>query len=217
MSYTYKISVITPTIRPEGLKIIQRCLREQTFQDFEWLVDIGYTGKHDLNASYNRLIKRASGELIVSIQDYIKIQPNALQNIWDAFMIEPAFMTFPVGKVDNQEYVGVPKWDWRHNPNAKMDWRMWEIDFGACPKEALYKIGGFDEELDGHWSMDNVNVGCRADLAGYKFKFFPDIEGIAWNHDDFTPHPFRKDYEPIYCNMRMDEFRMGLKIDYLTG
>ena len=70
-SQTPKISVITPTIRPAGLAILRKCLLEQTFTSFEWLVDINYTGKHDLNASYNRLIKRAKGELIVSLQDYI--------------------------------------------------------------------------------------------------------------------------------------------------
>ena len=66
-----KISVITPSIRPEGLKIVRECLLNQTFKDFEWLVDINWTGKHDLNASFNRLIRRASGELIVFYQDYI--------------------------------------------------------------------------------------------------------------------------------------------------
>ena len=34
-----KISVITPSIRPEGLKILQECLAQQTFKDFEWLVN----------------------------------------------------------------------------------------------------------------------------------------------------------------------------------
>lgn len=210
-----KISVLTPTLRPNGLKIIQESLKAQTFQDFEWIVDINYTGKHDLNASYNRLIKRASGKLIVSLQDYIKIEPDALQKLWDAYQKDKdVFFTCPVGKVDNENYEGTPKWDWRVN-NDTMEWNAWEIDFGACPKEALYKIGGFDEELDSYWSMDNVNVGLRASLAGYKFKCLPKIRGVAFDHDSFIEHPFRKNYEPIHCNMRMDEFRMGLKIDYL--
>jgi hypothetical protein len=212
-----KISILTTSIRPKGLEIVRESLLKQGFRDFEWLVELNWTGKHDLNQSYNRLIKRASGELIVSLQDYIKIEPDALQKLWEAHQSHPdTFFTCPVGKVDNEAYEGTPKWDWRVNKDAIMDWRMWEIDFGACPKEALYKIGGFDEEIDTHWSMDNVNVGCRAELAGYKFKCLPDIRGIAFDHDAFIKHPFRKDYEPIWCNMRMDDFRMGTKIDYLS-
>lgn len=209
-----KISVITPTIRPEGLSVVRNSLINQTLKDFEWLVDINCTGKHDLNASYNRLIKRAKGDIIVSLQDYIKIQPDALENILDLHKNNlNTFITYPVGKVKDWE--SEPKWDWRIHKQAQMDWRMWEIDFGSCQKDNLYTIGGFDEELDGHWSMDNVNVGLRAELAGFKFLHEPNIRGIAYDHDAFIEHPFRKDYEPIYCNERMDDFRMGLKINYL--
>jgi GT2 family glycosyltransferase len=211
-----KISVLTPTIRPKGLETTRKCLMEQTFRDFEWLVDINCTGEHDLNASYNRLIKRAKGELIVSLQDYITIEPDALQKLWEVYQSEPdTFFTCPVGKIDPSCDDCSYQWDWRNSPQAQMDWRMWEIDFGACPKDALYKIGGFDEEIDGHWSMDNVNVGCRANLAGYKFKCLRDIKGVAFDHDKAEKHPFRDNYEPIYCNMRMQDFEMGLKINYL--
>lgn len=33
-----KISVITPTVRPEGLSLVEKALREQTFRDFEWII-----------------------------------------------------------------------------------------------------------------------------------------------------------------------------------
>jgi len=33
-----KISVITPTIREEGLPIVDKALNRQSFEDFEWLV-----------------------------------------------------------------------------------------------------------------------------------------------------------------------------------
>lgn len=212
-----KISVITTSIRPKGLEIVRQSLLSQTFRDFEWLVDINWTGEQDLNKAYNRLLKRAKGELIVSLQDYIKIEPDALQRLWGAYQENPdTFITCPVGKVDNEDYSGEPKWDWRVSPHAQMDWRMWEIDFGACPKEAIFKIGGFDEELDNFWSCDNLNVGCRAKLAGYKFKCV-DIRGIAYDHDAHIEHPFRQNYKPIFNNMRMEEFQNGLKIDFLNS
>jgi hypothetical protein len=212
-----KITVMTCSIRPKGLEIVRESLLAQTFRDFEWVVELNWTGKHDLNEADNRCIKRAKGELLVSIQDYTKIEPDALQRLWEAYQEDKqAFFTCPVGKVDNLEFTGEPKWDWRVNPNAEVDWRMWEMDFGACPTKAMFEIGGFDEEIDGTWAGCNVNVGCRADLAGYKFICLPDIRGIAYDHDAFMPHPFRKDFKPLINNMRMDEFRNGLKINYLT-
>lgn len=33
-----KISVITPSVRPEMLEILFKCLRRQTFKDFEWVI-----------------------------------------------------------------------------------------------------------------------------------------------------------------------------------
>lgn len=210
-----KITVITPSIRPKGLEITRKSLLEQTFRDFEWLIDVNCTGEHDLNRSFNALLKRSKGELIVILQDYIKIAPDALQRLWDSYSESPnTFFTCPVGKVKDLAYEDTPKWDWRHF-KEECHWQGWEIDFGACPRAAIFAIGGFDEELDKFWSCDNVNVGCRADLAGYKFKCLKDIEALAWDHDAFVEHPFRDRYNPTLNNKRMDEFRRGLTLDYL--
>lgn len=35
-----KISVITPSVRPELIKIVRKCLSRQTFKDFEWIIVI---------------------------------------------------------------------------------------------------------------------------------------------------------------------------------
>lgn len=213
-----KISVITTSIRPKGLEIVRESLISQTFRDFEWLTEINWTGKHDLNTSYNRLIKRAQGELIVSLQDYIKIEPDALQKLWEAYQKDgDTFFTCPVGKVSNEDYSGEPKWDWRVFENAQMDWRMWEIDFGACPKYALYDVGGFDEELDGLWSMDNVSVGMRAEMRGYKFKCLRDIKAIAYDHDAHIGHPFRGQYKPALSNAIMDMYKDSPKLPFLNS
>lgn len=211
------ISVLTPTIRPEGLNIVKKGLSEQTFTDFEWLVEIGLPNKgHDLNAAYNRMLKRAKGELIVSLQDYIKIDTDYLEKFWVAYCNDKRmFLTAPVGKVDSLDFTGNVKWDWRyHTPNTR--WDKWEIDSAAAPLSALKEIGGFDESLDGHWSADNVNVACRADLAGYKFLNLVSNKSLAYDHDALIEHPFRKLYDPSFNNERMNAFRSGLKIDYLT-
>ena len=74
-----KISVITPSIRPKGLDITQQSLQQQTFKDFEWITEIGLGLKHDFNQAMNKMLKRANGELIVIVQDYIKLPENFLE------------------------------------------------------------------------------------------------------------------------------------------
>lgn len=215
---TNKISVITVSIRPKGLEITQKGLALQSFQDFEWLQEISIPEKgHDLNAAYNRALRRAKGTLVVSLQDYIKITPQYLEKFWKAYEKDPkSLFTAPVGKVDNLEYTGSPKWDWRAFEDAKPKWMHWEIDSGAAPLAILKEIGGFDEELDGKWSCDNLSVGWRAHLAGYTFKNIFDNPSIAYDHDAFIEHPFRKDFNPQFNHYRMRQVEMGdLKIDYL--
>lgn len=217
-----KISVITCSIRPPGLDVVRIGLLKQTFTDFEWITEIGL-GKHDLNQAYNRALKRAKGELIVSLQDYILIRPDYLQKFWDAHMEYPkAFITAPVGKVDELNYSGTPKWDWRAYRNDETknirdcEWNCWEIDSGCAPLSALKEIGGFDEALDGIWSGDNVNVGCRAQLAGYEFKCLFDNPVLVYNHDKFIKHPFRHTFDGSLNTKRMAMFKGGMKINYLV-
>lgn len=210
-----KISVITPTIRPGGLAQVWDSLSKQTFQDFEWLVEIGIPGRpHDLNAAYNRMLRRAKGDLIVSAQDYLELPPDGLERFWEVHDGN-TFMTAPVGKVFNAYGDEEPAWDWRIHPDANMTWNQWEIDWGAAPLLALKRIGGFDEELDGHWSSDNVNVGYRAFREGYLFKHLPDNRAVALDHDRFMKHPFRDGYDPKFNNERMAEFDRGLELHYL--
>lgn len=213
-----KISVITCSIRPNGLDIIRTGLLKQTFTDFEWITEIGLD-IHDLNQAYNRALKRAKGELVVSLQDYILIRPDYLQKFWDAYQKYPkAFITAPVGKVDNLNYAGNAVWDWRAWRNNDTDtirdceWNCWEIDSGAAPLKALKEIGGFDEALDGTWSGDNVNVGCRAQLAGYEFKCLFDNPSLVYNHDKFIKHPFRDSFNGTLNTKRMAMFRGGMKL-----
>ncbi len=202
-----KISVITPSIRPEGLKVVQDCLKEQTLTDFEWLTEIGLGTKHDLNAAFNRMLRRAQGELVVFYQDYIKIEKDGLQKFWDAYQENKnTFFTAPVGKTTNWTEI---KWDWRESSDGKADWLRWEIDWGAAPLSALIDIGGFDEALDEYWSFDNVNTGFRANLKGYQFANLPSNKAVAYDHDKHIEHPFRKAYNPDFHNQRLRDIEMG--------
>ena len=125
-----KISVLTPSVRPEGLKVTRETLLKQTFRDFEWLVEINASGEPDLNHAYNRMIRRSKGELIVSLQDFIELPEDALEKCWAYYMQYPTrFVTFPVSQ-------GEPnKWDWRGvQSEHKARYMDWEVDFGMAPR-----------------------------------------------------------------------------------
>lgn len=223
-----KISVVCPTIRPAGLIPVYESLKNQTLQDFEFLVEFGFPKQgHDLNAAFNRMLRRAQGELVVFYEDYAKIPSNGLEKFWDAYKQEPdVFWTAPLGKVDDLDNHAEPRWDWRaysdqveqvgNSISRVSKWDTWEIDWGAAPLKALKEIGGFDEELDIFWSSDNVNVGLRAELAGYRFKNLFSNPAVVYDHDKFAPHPFRHRFNPEYTAKRLDEFRNGLKLPPLV-
>lgn len=207
------ISVITPTVRPKGLEACRQSLLKQTFTDFEWIVDVNWTGKVDLNQALNRLLRRSQGELIVFLQDYVELPDNGLQGFWEAHQKEPAFYTAPVIHYDETG----ERDDWRVNRSGATDWREWEIDCGSAPRSALFEIGGFDEELDRHWGFDNPNVALRADMAGYKFYCVPEIKCRAYNHNKNDKHEFRHLQNADFANIRLELIKSGaITIDYLT-
>lgn len=212
-----KISVLTPTIRGDkGIEPNAQSLASQTFppDEVEWLVEYGNGKDHNLNASFNRLLKQAKGELIVFMEDYTKATTEGLRKFWEGYQKHPdVFWTAPLGKTQDWNYI---TWDWRAYADAiETTYNCWEIDWGAAPKKALFEIGGFDEELDKYWSGDNVNVGYRAYLNGYKFKNMFDNPAVALDHDKIMEHPFRKNFNPAFNKERMDSFKPGEKLTYL--
>jgi len=214
-----KVSVITPTIRTRGLEILEKCLREQTFQDFEWLIEPNvHKSQPDLNAALNRMIKRSRGEIIVFLQDFIKIPKDGIEQFVKALEKEKAFYTAPVNKTEDETFtLPVMEYDWRQfrKDKQRLDWKDWEIDWAATTKELLYDVGGFDEELDKHWGFDNVNIGLRLDIKGHKIYNLDENEALGYLHNIGIKHPFIGKRNPIHHNMRLDEIRRGLVVDFL--
>lgn len=186
-----KITVITPSIRPEFLNLTQESLEKQIFKDFEWLTEVGLRNRgFTLPSDFNNALKRAKGSLIVILQDCITIEPEALQKIWDRYLKDDTvLMTFPVVKKVKSGLIV----DWRTATTwkEKRTFNEWEIDFGAAPKKAFFDVGGFDEEFNKGWSWENVEIAARMVAAGYKVKCDPDIIGMAIDHDAYIQHPFR--------------------------
>lgn len=209
-----KITVVTPTIRPEGLSFVENSLKKQTMaNDIEWCFEINTTDKVDFNQAMNRMLKRAKGELIVSLQDYIMIPPDAIEKLWDFYVENPnTFVTCPVGKT--MDYKDIT-YDWREHRKGTCEWQEWEIDFGSASLKALKDIGGFDESLDEYWGFDNCIVGKKAQIKGYTFACLPENKSIAYDHNKNTKHPFLHLRNEMFYNNKLREIESGDWVDYL--
>jgi len=207
-----KISVITPSVRPCGLSEVQSSLEKQAINDFEWLVEIGLPSKgNDLNAAYNRLIRRARGELIVSIQDYTSFGAELLLQLWQTFEDEPdTLYTVDVGHTDGTNI----EWDWRHYKKGEpIQFMELELCVGAFGIDVIKDVGGFDEKLDElTWGYDNVNVGLRAAMKGYRLAVHPSAQAVQFKHDLKEKHPWRDTMNPELHNSRLDEIRRGTEV-----
>lgn len=218
-----RISVLTPTIRPGYLYVTQEVLEKQTFTDFEWLVEVGL---HDhgftLPSDMNKMLRRATGDIIVSLQDCIYLKPNALERIAALDHTKTAY-TYPVGKFKLWDLKRADiTWDWRKHMRpggALIDPSRLELDFGSAPLQMFKDIGGYDEDYCNGWSFDNVEIALRADAAGYELKVMSDIRGEAIDHDDIVEHPHRTTL-PLN-NMRANNTRLragqgDYKLHFLT-
>ena len=183
-----KISVLTPSIRGDMLRITQQCLERQTFTDFEWLVEIGLRNRgFTLPSDLNKMLRRAKGHRIVMLQDCIRIDNDALERI---SVLKNDLWTFPVGQV--MRYGDEPEWDWRTtNDGALPGPHYWETDFACAPTEAFFDVGGYDEEFNKGWSWDNVEIARRMYRAGYTGYCDSTTRGVALKHDSLEEHPFR--------------------------
>lgn len=206
------ISVITLTTRPEGLRIVQDCLKKQSVRDFEWIVvapqHVEIKGfaidqllsdppKNDrdvwtYNKALNKAIKHAKGDHIVFYQDNIWIPSDALEKLlyWNTLKGDDWCIT-GVGDI----YMQVDKWGkplmriW--SDPRKKDYKEayeinpedWEMNFAFCPKKLLYEIGGADEKLDEYFGMDNISICERLDQMGYRFWIDQSLEIRGIHHE----------------------------------
>jgi hypothetical protein len=215
-----KISVLTPSIRAEGLKVVELTLLSSTFTDFEWLYRLSVPGgKPDLCHVYNDMMREAKGELIVSLQDYTRIQPDGLQRFWDKYQKYPdSAFTAPLGKTIDW---GEVAWDWRKSCKEDdiIKFYQWEADYASCPAKFIREVGGWDEDYDSGWSYDNVDLAARMEKVGLKFRVDPINHAVAWDHDKFISHPFRskKSNADLWVG-KQREIESGIvKLPYLSS
>ena len=200
-----KISIITPTIRERGLELVYKALKYQIFKDWEWLIGSPFDPKikeakwvkddfkggfWTLNRIYNRLIKEAKGELLVSWQDYTWAKPDALQKFWFHYQNNKKAVVSGVGnKYSDESWTNMV---WK-DPRQREDFGSFyettfdncEGNFCAVPKEAVLAVGCFIPEFDfAGFGMDWYSVFERLDEVG-GWQFFLDQTNKSFS----LPHP----------------------------
>lgn len=203
------ISVITPSVRKEGLEIVAKALQKQTWDDWEWLIcspfdpeipwatwipDEFEGGFWSLNRAYNALIAQAKGELIVSLQDNIYVLPEALESFWTNFTELGGYGV--IGGVGDQ-YKALDAFKrpiekcW-NDPRKTLKYGTFyettpdniEWNWCAVPKEVLKAVGGFDEKMDFlGFGMDGYQVNERLNEIGCQFYLDQTNESYTLRHD----------------------------------
>ena len=210
-----KISVITPSVRPEGLPMVRKALEAQTFKGgLEWIVCSPADRLEDvdgarviaepprnegdfygLNKALNALVAASQGELLVICVDYTCPPPNALQTMWDRYTRKKWFCTtVPVRLCANVEN-DVPKDVAWIDPRIKWYPKGWsmckpqDFDFAlaSIPSKAFAIAGGIDETFDRFAGMSEKEFMIRATRKGYEAAIDTEMPVYGWMHPAHGP------------------------------
>lgn len=236
------ISIITPTNRKDGLELLQKSLKRQTYKEYEWIIssplDLKISGVKNtlvlkdptkttpfwpLNRVYNRLVANTSGELIVSYQDFIEIPPNTLEKLWYHYQNDKKGVVSGVGDIYKSLNPDIKVWeDPRKQAQEyygkgfhRCDWQEIEFNLCAFPKQAWDDIGGADEYLDNiGYDPVNINAADRMQMAGYNFYLDQSLEVKGLKHEE---HPDNWDenlttINGLYNNRRKIYLDNGYKL-----
>ena len=241
-----KISVISPTVRPELLAIVEKSLKRQTFQDYEWIVVAPLSfhkaikkviepdqlleeppkrvgDYYGLNKAWNTAFRAVNGKLIVNIVDGLELQVNTLEKLWRHYESNPKACISCIG----HQYTDLDKPPVWEDPRARTDLGSFyevehsEMEFcvASFPTQAVYDVGGIDESYDVGAALGEKEMMMRMYEAGYKLYICQDIEYKAIQHPRLT-----KDWDDKYqiaikmFQKHTKEVREGkrLKLDYLV-
>lgn len=224
------------------LPIIEKCLKRQTFKDWEWIVVspedhifgrwVKDPGKkegffYSLNASYNMGFREARGELIISLQDGIYFPPDMLQKFWDHYQDNPKSIVGAIGHQYDQIENGKPEHCVWKDPRQTTAYGSYyectqkDVEWSVCsiPKQALFDVGGLDEEFDRIGpALSEKECNIRMDTMGYKTYLDQSIEYRAIKHPRLTgdwDQMYLKSVEYFHHCMREIENGTRKKLEYL--
>jgi hypothetical protein len=227
----YQVTVISPSVRPEGLHQVRRSLKRQTLDNWQWIIISPLDLKDDdalvlkdppkekgdywsFNKAINKAIKHAEGELIVSVQDYTEFKPDGLEKFWFYFKngYDKAMIS---GVGDKYDIEGMKMWE---DPRKREDMGTFyecfpnDVEFNYCsvPKKAFYEVGGFDEYLDKFAGMDHISFQERLDDIGYKFYLDQTNESHSLYHPRLPEWDERHAMHGGYKDRKLDLIHEGI-------
>ena len=203
-----KITVVTPSVRREMLKIVEKCLARQTLQDFEWLVgsprEYGYGiwvkdppkregDYYSLNKSWNAMFEQSQGQLIVSIVDGLWFPSDTLQKLWDHYIANPKACIGGVGGQYDRLENGKPEHMIWQDPRitGKGFYEISPMDMEWCiasiPLKALKEVNYIDPIWDRYAAISEKHTNMKMSKKGYKFFLDESCEYRAIKHDRISP------------------------------
>jgi hypothetical protein len=200
-----------------------------------------------LSRADNLGFKNCDGELIVCLQDYIWVGPYGLEKFWELHkQYEGKALITGMGHqykipsvhdivnekglttVFHHDYTRQPEVLFWRDPrdNGKLEVRPaepveWELNWAAISREAIYDLGGMDEEYDKHgFAFDNTNIAERARMLGYKIILDPTNECYGFDHDGWWANPLKVNrISPIHYHIdqmnRMNKGEISPRKEYL--
>lgn len=207
MSVSLTISVVTPSIRHEGLLLCEKALKRQTEKRFEWIIgsptepqglSIPFVWVKDppknpgdywaTYKSYNAMVKEVHSDLVISLQDWTYFDPEVLEKFWFHHKQEPKTIVTGVGNKYQDDSWTVTTWQ---DPRIRTDQGTYypcyfndiELNLASFPKEAFYAVGGFDESLDAWSSACGIDILARLNILGtWDFKLDQTIKSYSLEH-----------------------------------
>ena len=226
------ISVITPTVRPEGLDIVWSCLKKQDV-DFEWIIVSPYEVTisdprikvlkappkkkghyYALNRDWNMAYSEAKGDLIIDIVDFIWFPPDTLERLLTHYQVNPKALVTTVGHQYKEIVNGKPEDLVWQDPRARSDFGTFyevapsemEMCVASLPKQAILDCGGLDEVYDTCPAVSEKEMCWRLDKLGYKFYIDQSIEYRALQHPRL-----REDWDEKYLKLTTPLFTKHMK------
>ncbi len=206
-----KVSILTPSVRPKGLNIVEKALKNQTFKNFEWLLGTNFDpgiswakwipdnftgGYWTLNRIYNSLFKSAKGDLIISLQDNIWIPPDGVEKLVTASESTEGIISGVGDQYARAGQFGKPEVKIWSDPRKNLENGSFyecypnDVEWNWCifPKSFIFEVGGCDEKLDFlGFGGDQLQVSERMDALGKKFY-------LDQTNESFTVRHSREDF-----------------------
>jgi len=177
------ISIITPSVRPEGIEIVDKSLCSQSYKDFVWYIGSPFepNTKHphvwvkddfvggfwSLNRIYNKMLSCVKDGYVVSWQDHTGGPSNLLDSLMQNMKTD-RIISVAGNKLDG--WID-PRIDMTRDDLHVCSFSFIEFNLAIIPLKAIADVGFFDEEadflyfgMDGYSVMDRIN-----EMGGYTY------------------------------------------------